>query len=134
MDEDQLCQKLEDCYKRIKSVEKEKGKVFEIYVEQLSYLVLVAGGHSNGSTRLDEVFSTIQKESPTLGVPRFVMTPEELATFIDDMANDDADDLVYSGYQRKVRSISELIADAKKAITRRSRFMFDPTVPVIRAQ
>ena len=134
MDEDQLCRKLEDCYKSVKSVEKEKGKVFDIHVERLSYLVLVAGSRSSGSKRLDAVFSRIQKESPTLVVPRFVMTPAELEKFIDDMATDDANDLVYSAYRRKVRCVSELIADAKKSITRRSGFMFDPSVRVIHTQ
>ncbi len=134
MDEDQLCQKLEDCYQSVKSVEQEKGKVFDIHVERLSYLVLVAGIHASGSKRLDAVFTRIQKESPTLVVPRFVMTPVELEKLIDDMASDDANDLAYSAYRKKVRSISEWIADAKKAITQRSGFRFDPSAPVIRAQ
>ncbi|MFC1602774.1 hypothetical protein ACFL3U_04340 [Pseudomonadota bacterium] len=131
MDEDQLCLKLEDSYKSVQSVEKEKGKVFNIYVEKLSYLVLVASSHSYGSQCLDAVFSKIQKESPTLVVPHFIMTPTELERFIEDMSTDDTNDLAYSVYQRKVRTISELIADAKKAITQRSGFMFDPSVPVI---
>ncbi len=134
MDENQLCQKLEDCYKSVKSVEKEKGQVFDIYVERLSYLVLVAGTHSSGSERLDAVFSRIQKESPTLVVPRFVMTPAELEKFIDDMATDDANDYVYSAYLRKLRYMSEWIAQAKQAITQRSGFKFDPSVSVIHAQ
>ena len=46
----------------------------------------------------------------------------------------DANDLVYSSYQRTVRCMSELIADAKIAITHRSGFAFDPSVRVIRAQ
>jgi hypothetical protein len=134
MNDEQLVAKLEDAYKSVKSVEKEKGKVFDIHVERLSYLVLVAGRHSNGSKRLDAIFSKIQKESPTLVVPRFVMNPAELESFIADMAVDDANDQVYSAYRRKVRTMSELIADAKQAITRRSGFIFDPSVQVIRTQ
>ena len=134
MDEKQLCQKLEDCYKSIKSVEKEKGKVFDIYVEKLSYLVLVAGTHARGSKQLDAIFSRIQKESPTLVVPRFVMTPAELEKFIDDMATDDGKDLVYSAYRRKVRTMSEWIHGAKMAITERSGYEFDQSVLVIYSQ
>lgn len=134
MDENQLCRKLEDSYKSVKLVEKEKGKIFDIHVEKLSYLVLVAGSYSYGSKCLDTVFSRIQKESPALVVPRFVMTPAELERFIDDIAHNDDNDLVYSAYQRKTRYLSELIADAKKAITRRSGFKFDPSVRVIHSQ
>lgn len=134
MDENQLCRKLEDCYKSIKSVEKEKGHAFDIYVERLSYLVLVAGAHAHGSSQLDAIFSRIQKESPTLVVPRFVMTPAELEKFMDDMATDDPDDLVYSAYRRKVRTMSEWIHGAKMAITERTGFKFDPSVPVIYSQ
>jgi len=135
MDEKQLCQKLEDCYKSVKSVEKEKGHVlFDIYVEKLSYLVLVASAHAHGSKQLDAIFSRIQKESPTLVVPRFVMTSAELEKFIDDMAADDANDLVYSAYRRRVRTMSEWIHGAKMAITERSGFKFDPSVPVIYSQ
>src|SRR6516162_201804 len=73
MDEDEICRKLEDCYKSVKSAEREKDKhkVFDIEVERLAYLVLVAGSRANGSRRLDAIFTTIQKESPTLVVPRF---------------------------------------------------------------
>jgi hypothetical protein len=134
MDEDALCRKLEDCYESVKSVEQEKGKVFDIHRERLSYLVLVAGNHARGSKRLDAAFSRIQNESPTLVVPRFVMTPTELQKLIDDMAADGADDLSYAAYRRKVRCISELIADAKSQITGRSGFKFDPSVRVIRTQ
>ena len=134
MDEDQLCRKLEDCFQSVKSVEQERGKVFDIHVERLSYLVLVAGSRASGSKCLDAVFSKIQKESPTLVVPRFVVTPDELEKFIDDMATDDANDLVYSAYRRKVRTMSEFIADAKQAITQRSGFTFDPSVRAIRTQ
>ncbi len=134
MDENQLCQKLEDCYKSIKSAEKEKGQVFDIYVEKLSYLVLVAGAHACGSERLDAVFSRIQKESPTLIVPRFVMTPAELDKFIDGMATDDPNVPAFAVYQNKLRYMSEWIAQAKQAITARSGFKFDPSVSVIHAQ
>ena len=134
MDEDELCRKLEDCYESVKSVEQERGKVFDIHREKLSYLVVVAGSRARGSKRLDAVFSRIQNESPTLVVPRFVMTPAELQKLIDDMAADGADDLSYAAYRRKVRCISELIADAKNQITRRSGFKFDPSVRVIRTQ
>ncbi len=134
MDENQLCQKLEDCYKSIRPVEKEEGKVFDIYVERLSYLVLVAGTHARGSKRLDAILSKIQKESPALPVPRFVMTPVELEKFIAGMANDDAKDYVYSAYLTKLRYMSEWIHQAKKAITRRSGFKFDPSVSVIYAE
>jgi hypothetical protein len=134
MDENQLCQKLEDCYKSVKSAGKEKGQAFDIYVEELSYLVLVAGTHASGSERLDAVLSTIQKESPTLAVPRFVMTPAELEKFIAGMATDDANDQVLWAYRKKLRYMSEWIAQAKDAITARSGFKFDPSVSVIYAQ
>ena len=134
MNEDQLCRKLEDCYQSVKSAQNNRDQAFDIYVEKLSYLVLVAGSHASGSKCLDAIFSKIQKESPTLSVPRFVMTPAESEKFIDDMAGDDANDLVYSAYRRRARSISELIAQAKSEITRRSGYEFDPSVQVIRAQ
>ena len=134
MDEGLLCQKLEDCYKSVRSAQKEKGKVFDIYVEELSYLVLVAGGHARGSKRLDAIFSKIQKESPTLAVPRFVMTPTELEKFIAAMAHDGPNDHVYLAYRKRLRYMSEWIAEAKGVITRRSGFKFDPSVPVIHAQ
>jgi hypothetical protein len=134
MDENQLSQKLEDAYTSVKSAENEQGKAFDIYVEQLSYLVMVAGSRSSGSDQLDEVFGKIQKESPTLVVPRFVMTPAELETFIGDIASDDANDLAYSTYQRRVRTMSEWIQEAKHAITIRSGFEFDPSVKVVHSQ
>jgi hypothetical protein len=134
MDENQLCQKLEDCYKDVKFVEKEKGQALDFYVEKLSYLVLVAGNRSCGSTRLDAVFTKIQKTSPTLVVPRFVMTPAELEKFIDDMATDDPNVPAFSAYRIKLRYLSEWIALAKKEITQRSGFKFDPSVSVIYAQ
>jgi hypothetical protein len=109
-------------------------KVFDIHLERLSYLVLVAGSHARGSKRLDAVFSRIQNESPTLVVPRFVMTPAELQKLLDDMAADNVDELSYAAYRRKVRCILELIADAKSQITGRSGFEFDPSVRVIRTQ
>lgn len=134
VDESQLCRKLEECYKNVKSVEKEKGQVFDIYVERLSYLVLVVGAYSSGSERLDAVLSRIQKESPALPVPRFVMTPAELERLISGMATDDANDHEYSAYLRKLRYMSEWIDQAKQAITARSGFKFDPSVSVIHAQ
>ncbi|NRA00651.1 MAG: hypothetical protein HRU01_29545 [Myxococcales bacterium] len=134
MDEEMLCRKLEDRYEQIVSLAGERGKAFDIHVEWLSYLVLVAGSRSNGSDRLDNIFSAIQKQSPTLAVPRYVMSPGELEEFIDDLAADDPNDLAYSAYRRKARSMSELIANAKKSITRRSGFAFDPSVPVVRSQ
>ncbi|MBX9788007.1 MAG: hypothetical protein K2Y37_03760 [Pirellulales bacterium] len=134
MDEELLCRKLEACYESVKSLEQERGKVFDIQMEKLSYLVVVAGSRARGSKRLDAVFSRIQNESPTLVVPRFVMTPAELQNLIDAMAADDADELSFAAYQRKVRTISELIAAAKNQITPRSGFKFDPSVRVIRTQ
>ena len=135
VNEDQLCQKLEDCYKSVKSVDKKKyDRAFDIYVERLSYLVLVAGTHSSGSKRLDAVFSAIQKESPTLFVPRFITTPAKLEKFIDDMASDDAKDYTFSAYLRKARTMSQWIDLAKQAITARGGFKFDPSVSVIYSQ
>jgi len=134
MDEGLLCQKLEDCYKSVQSVEKDKGAVFDIYVERLSYLVLVAGTYSSGSKRLDAILSRIQKESLTLAVPRSVMTPAELDKFIAGMVTDDASDRVYTAYRDKFRYMSQWIDQAKRAITGRSGFKFDPSVKVIYAQ
>jgi|LakMenEpi03Aug12_release.lakeMendotaPanAssembly.Ray.scaffolds.fasta_scaffold246533_3 hypothetical protein len=134
MDEERLCLKLEDCYMSAKLAEKDKGNLLDIHVERLSYLVLLAGNCSRGSERLDAILSRIQRESPTLAVPRFVMTPAELEGFIDDMGSDDANDLVYSAYRKKVRTMSEWIDQAKNAIARRTGFKFDPSVRVIRGQ
>jgi len=134
MDENQLCQKLEDCYKSIKWAKGEKGQVLDTHVERLSYLVLVAGTYSSGSKRLDAVLTTIQKESPMLVVPRFVMTPAKLEKFIHDMAINDPNDYAYSAYLRKLRYMSEWIAWAKEEITARSGFKSDPSVSVIHSQ
>jgi hypothetical protein len=134
MVEDQLSQKIEDVYEIVESLKKEKGMVFDLQLERLSYLVIAAGSHSAGSNRLDAIFSRIQKESPTLVVPRFVMSPAELGRFIDDLALNDPDDLVYSAYRLKVLTISEVIAKAKNAITQRCGFMFDPSAQIIRTQ
>jgi hypothetical protein len=133
MDELLLCRNLAESYKSIESTN-QADKAYDIHVERLSYLVLVAGRRSRGSRCLDEIFTKIQKESPTLVVPRFVMTPAELEKFLDAVADDGEDDQTYAAYRRKARTISELIMDAKQAITERSGFKFDPSVQVIRAQ
>ena len=132
MDEDQLCQKLEKTYKHILSV-KDK-QLYNMYIERLSYLVLVAGAYSHGSNRLDVIFSKIQNNAPGLVAPRYVMTPSEVEKFIADMAKDDAADYAFGSYLLKVRLMTELIHRAKKEITQRSGFKFDPSVKVIRAQ
>lgn len=134
MDEDVLCKKLEDVYADVRSIEAAKGKAFDLYVERLSYLVVAAGRRSSGSKRLDAILSRVQKETPTLVVPRHVMTPAELEKLLDAMATEGEGDPAYSAYQKRSRTISELIAEAKKAITARSGFKFDPSVRVIRSQ
>jgi hypothetical protein len=130
MDEDRLCQKLEDCYETVKLQEKLRGPAFDMHVELLSYLVLVAGTHASGSKRLDAVFSRIQKESPRLLVPHHVMTPAELEQFIDRLAARESNAL----FPATPRFMSQWIAQAKEAITARSGFQFDPSVKVIYSQ
>ncbi len=134
MNEDQLCERIEEAYKNIKSVQKGYERARDQYVERLSYLVLVAGAYSNGSKRLDAIFSRIQKETPTIVVPRYVMTPSELEILIAEMAKDDTKGYAFSAYLRKLRYMSEFINQAKVAITKRSGFQFDPSVTVIYAQ
>ncbi len=69
-----------------------------------------------------------------LVVPCHVMTPDELEALVSGMANDDAGDRVYSMHRGRLRYMSEWIAQAKQAVTKRSGFKFDPTVRAIRAQ
>lgn len=136
MTEDQLCQRIEDCYAGIRLLERNKGngRVIDFHAEKLSYLVLAARMHACGSERLDAILTRIQRESPTLAVPRFVITPTDLEKLITAMATDDASNRVYLDYQKKLRYMSEWIAEAKSDITKRSGFAFDRSAPVRQAQ
>ncbi|MGL4513564.1 MAG: hypothetical protein ACRCT8_10770 [Lacipirellulaceae bacterium] len=132
VDEALLCQKLDACFAGARSTTDERAR--DAYVEQLSFLVLAAGSQARGSERLDATFAQIQREAPTLAVPRFAMSPADLERLLRGMAAGDRDDTAYATYRRRARTISELIADAKRAITQRSGFAFDPTVKPTRSQ
>lgn len=134
VNESELCRKLEACYKNVVATEVERGKVFDLHLERLCYLVLTVGEHSKGSRRLDEILTKIQKGSPTLVVPRYVMFPSELENLLAKISSDDENDLAYSAYRRRARTLSEFIDKAKEFITQRDGFKFDPSVPVIRSQ
>jgi len=134
MDENDLARRIESTFADVRASQADKSRAYEIHVEKLAMLILVAERHARGSKRLDELFTQMQKETPRIGVPRHIMTPTELEKLIDAMAFSDTGDLAYSAYQRKVRPLAELIDEAKTAITRRSGFQFDPSAPVVRAQ
>ena len=134
MNEEYLAKQLDLAYRGVKSSEGFSDKLYMMRVEKLSYLIIAASNYSFGSKHLDAVFTEIQVNSPTIVVPRYVMTPKELSQFLYDLAKDDKDELVYANYLRKTTTISELIFEVKKKITRRSGFIFNQSVPVIRSQ
>lgn len=135
VDEELLCRRLGSAYSNATSVKKEQfAGAYERYVEQISYLIVVAGRYSRGSGCLNALFGRIQRESPSLAAPHYVMTSDEVEALIGKMARDGADDAVFQGFRKSGRYVSELIRRAQTDITRRSGFRFDFVSPPTHVQ
>lgn len=83
---------------------------------------------------MNAVFATIKKDLSKLVVPRHVMSHQELDELIDGLIRDDVGNPTYQMHRKRFRYMGQWVEEAEKAITGRSGFTFDGSVPVLHAQ